>query len=352
MNATVTFDPVDSGPAQGTLNVLFQEVKLRPECGTRSVRVEPERGRSISSSNTNLGGVDVGTSADVLGITTITNIGSDDLSITDLTLSAEGFGQFHVGGLPAGVGPASPLVLAELVRAGHDLRANVWSTASRFRSSRMIPIHQTTVESYVGTGLTSDGVEHGSDHIVFETPRRRGGAFDQRRAFAHQQDLHVIGGKGGVEPRLVRGDGARHDRDRGGRAGFRRQLWTTVRTRRALGLSLSSAPQVQGFLMFNSKLHIARGVIATPVEAERQHVEKAIGLAGDIPAGATLGILTANIGFRIGGRDLWRRSRRVQAGNVGRRLAFVGVQARLDRPAASNGLRGRTAGPRAGRRLP
>ena len=172
LNITITFDPTVVGAVSGRLVVQSNSATGNSSFDVAGFGQSPRANINVVASNNNLGGRALGAGAvQNANFATIANLGASPLSITGIALAATaGADQFALLGLPAGLSPGNPLVLAPgasfTFGASFDPK-RIGLQAAVVEVNSNDPGRPVFAETIVGTGLADSGsARHWGDDFV------------------------------------------------------------------------------------------------------------------------------------------------------------------------------------------
>ncbi|MDG0865163.1 choice-of-anchor D domain-containing protein, partial [Pelomonas aquatica] len=170
---TVTFDPSALGSASAKLHIVSNSSGgASTDIPLAGKAVSPYGHLAVSVPNNNVGGTKVGSTGAVANFGTLTNDGTQPLSITQALSNSP---DFAVTGALAGVSAATPLVLAP----GASVQFGVTFTPAKISLDRAAitissndPTQATFTQALVGTGLAAQGtaLHYGNDYIELDQP--------------------------------------------------------------------------------------------------------------------------------------------------------------------------------------
>ena len=170
---TLRFDPTVAGAAAQVLRIESNSKGGPIEIPLSALGVSPFGDLVLEVPNSNLGGARLGDPAAVdTDFATIRNIGAGDLTITAVTVSGDE-SQFAPVGLPAGLGPANPLVLGpgESFSFGAAFDAErIGLQRARIEIASSDPDRPVLSQTVSGTGLADSGsaLEFGHDFVAVQ----------------------------------------------------------------------------------------------------------------------------------------------------------------------------------------
>src|SRR5262249_18254888 len=173
---TIIFTPKAGGAQSATLVISNSGLEPDVKLALSGTGQSPDADIQVAIPNNNAGGQKLGGAPKALDdFATLRNAGSQPLTITAIAPDDASIGQFTPTGLPAGFGPARPLVLqpGDSFPLGLAFSPKlVGLQRGQLRISSDDPEQPTLTLPVIGTGLPATGsaLDYGHDFVALEEP--------------------------------------------------------------------------------------------------------------------------------------------------------------------------------------